>query len=578
MNSLVGKPKRLRFALLGVLLILVGGGIQSAVSLRSTAAVAFPLRAGVETFSYEDAEWKQLTETGSKIGPVVISPNVGPGTAQNADWLDRVQRAQAAGQTVYGWIDVSGTKAPIAVLDEASRYKFFYGVDGFYLAGLNPAALCGPGDYLGGLVESLRSIQPGVKIGITAYAEPNPCVETLVDLVHIPFSNPTDYAAYASITPFPNWTRGMAAGSTLQIWHTVSATSSGQIASVKASSTATSASYLNTTESVALTSQYWAQMVTEVAGSYTPSPLGLGTVIGQKFAMPTYFNDSTQWAALTAIGPQFTMAVLNPNSGPGLSKDDTIAAQVLAAQSQGIKVIGYVSTNYHGDGIHAPIHSVSDAANKYLTWYGVDGIFFDEAVHECSETTYLAGYVQNLKSIKPSALAVLNPGRNSGECLLSPVGAGAVPGAVGADLIVNFEGSAATYETWQPSFWTRNHPASKFWHIVYATPESDITRVVSLSQTRQGGTLFSSSLSPSSLPDVFASIPPPTYFDLLRSSIYGSVVNGPTTTSPTPPASTRLPASYATVPLQAPPNVRAAPPMSITCPSCASGRAPAPQG
>jgi Spherulation-specific family 4 len=581
LKSLVSNPSRARRALFGVVALLVGGGVQTTLSLRSTAAVSSPLRVGAETYSYGDAEWKQLTETPGKVGPVVISPSTGPGASQNSDVLDHVQRAQAAGQTVYGFINVSGAtpKAQAAVVAEANLYKTFYGVNGIYLAGVSTGALCGPSDYLNLVAADVRANVGISKIGINAYGEPNACVESLVDLVHISFANPTAYAAYAALGA-PGWTAGLAPGSTLQIWHSVDNTATAQVAAVKTTSVTTNASFLSTSDSVALTSAYWTQMVTDIAGTYTPTPLDVGTVTGQKFAMPTYFNDAPQWATITAIGPQFSLAVLNPNSGPGVAKNNTWAAQVLAAQAQGIKVIGYVSTNYHGLSGNAapylPTYDVAVAVNNYLTWYGVDGIFFDEAVYECSQTSYLAGYVQVLKTAKPLGIAIVNPGRNSGECLVAPAGVGAIPGAVGADVSVNFEGSAATYETWQPSFWTRYYPSSKFWHIVFSTPASEISRVVFLSKIRQGGILFSSDLSALVGPNAFANIPPATYLNSLRSSIYGSVVNG-TTTSSSPPASTRLPASFAPGPLQAPTNTRATAPLSITCTTCASGRAPVPQ-
>jgi Spherulation-specific family 4 len=536
LKSLVSNPSRARRALFGVIALLIGGGVQTTLLLRSNAVAAF--RVGVETFTYGDAEWKQLTETGSKVGPVIISPSTGPGLEQNSDVLDRVQRSQEAGQTVYGFIDVSGPKTQALVVAEANRYKTFYDVDGIYLAGISTAATCGPSDYLTLVTADIRTNVGINKIGINAYGEPNSCVQSIVDLVHIPFDSPTSYATYAAL---PSWTTALATGSTLQIWHSVRTTATAaEITTVKATAQTTSSSFLSTadgTASVPLapTSAYWTQMVSTVAGTYTATPLSVGTVLTQKFAMPTYFNDD-QWATLAAIGPQFSMAIVNPSSGPGTSKIPAIAAQVLAAQAQGVKVIGYVSTNYHGlpavvGNPHVPPYDVNTAVANYLSWYGVDGIFFDEAVYECNQTSFLAGYVQALRAAKSGALAAVNPGRNSGECLVAPTsGVGTVPGAVGADVSVNFEGSAATYETWQPSFWTRKYPAEKFWHIVFSAPAGNpMEHVVDLAKMRQGGLLFATDTSALSGGTAFSILP--TYLDALRSKIYGSVVNGTTTTT-----------------------------------------------
>ncbi len=579
LNSLVSNPSRVRRALIGLAALLIGGGVQSALSFRSTAAVTSPLRVGAETYGYGNADWTRLTETRLKVGPVVISPSTGPGVEQNSDILDRVQRAQAAGQTVYGFIDVSGStpKAQAAVVAEATLYKTFYGVNGVYLAGVSTAALCGAADYLGLVVANIRASASIDKIAVNAYGEPNSCVETLVDLVHIPFANPTTYAAYAALGS-PGWTQGLANGSNLQVWHSVAATPFAQIAAVVATSETTRVSFLSMSESTFTgapsTGAYWTEMVTKVAGSYTPVPLDLGTVTNQTFAMPTYFNDAEQWETIRSIGPQFSLAIVNPDSGPGVAKDNNIASQILAAQAQGIAVIGYVSTNYHGLSGNAapylPPYNVSTAVANYLTWYGVDGIFFDEAVHECSQTLYLAGYVQAFKEAKPHGLAVVNPGRNSGECLVAPRGPGSLAGAVGADVSVNFEGSAETYESWQPAFWTRYYPASKFWHIVFSTPQTSIDHVVDLSRSRQGGRVFLTDLSALGSPNGFAFLPPPMYLNALRLKIYGAVINGIPTT-------TRLPATAAHSSVQPTVEVRTTAPIAPPCPSCGSARLAAPQ-
>jgi len=36
-----------------------------------------------------------------------------------------------------------------------------------------------------------------------------------------------------------------------------------------------------------------------------------------------------------------------------------------------------------------------------------------------------------------------------------------------ADIFVTFEGSATSYQTFQPAAYTNNYTASRFWHIVY---------------------------------------------------------------------------------------------------------------
>jgi Spherulation-specific family 4 len=556
LKSLVSNPSRARRALFGVVALLIGGGVQTTLSLRSVA-VTTPVRVAVDSFSFGTTEWTQLHETGNKVGIVVISPNTGPGSFQDQLYLERVQRAQAAGQKIYGFIATAvsnGTvfqiKDAAAVAAEAGLYKTYYGVDGVYLQDVSTSDSCA---YLQGLVSGIRGIAGVSLIALRAPTEPGSCVATKVDVVHLPFLNATDYANYSPAV----WTAG-----TVEMWHSVEGVAEIDIAAVKTTSETKNVSYLSTKAGAgAPTSTYWTQLITKVAGSYTPTPLGFGTFTGQKFAMPTYFNDGPQWATLTAIGEQFSLAVLNPDSGPGVSAIPQIATQVAAAKLAGIKVIGYVSTNYEGDGVatHVPKELVDPAIKKYLDWYGVDGIFFDETSPECSKSATLATHVQYLRAQKSGAIVVLNPGRNTEECFASPSG-------LNADVIVNFENTAAVYETWLPSFWTNNYPASKFWHIVYSTSSANASHVVDLSLQRRGGLLFASDLSalvtgPS---NAFATLPVTTYLDALRQKIYGSVVNGSTTTTTTTTTTTSSTTSTTTTTTTSTTTTTAAPTTTTT--------------
>ncbi len=530
LKSLVSSPSRARRALFGVLALLIGGGVQTTLSLRSNA-ITNPVRVAVDTLSFGANEWTQLHETGSKVGIVVISPSTGPGISQDAVYLERVQRAQAAGQKVYGFIAAAVTvnsvvqiKSAAAVSAEATLYKSFYGVDGIYLQDVTTSDNC---VYLQTLTTAIRSTAVVSLVILRAPTEPGSCVAAHVDIVHLPFLTATDYQNYVPSA----WTSG-----TVEMWHSVDGVAEIDIAAIKTASLTKNVSYLSTkANSSAPTGSYWTRLITEVAGAYTPTPLGFATFTGQNFAMPTYFNDATQWATLTAIGPQFSMAVLNPSSGPGTARDTQIAAQVAAAQLAGIKVVGYVSTNYDGDGVssHFPLHPVNPAVKNYLDWYGVDGIFYDETSSECSKSAKLLTYTQYLRTEKSGALVVLNPGRNTEECFASQSG-------LNADVIVNFENTAAVYETWQPSFWTNNYAASRFWHIVYSTAGTDASHVVDLSLRRRGGLLFVSDLSAliPSPTNAFAVLPSTSYLNELRLKIYGSVVNGTTTTT-SPTSTTR---------------------------------------
>ena len=74
------------------------------------------------------------------------------------------------------------------------------------------------------------------------------------------------------------------------------------------------------------------------------------------------------------------VAIFNPSSGPGSSKDNNIASWVGKLQNAGIIAIGYVPDGY-ADTKNPGARSMAymmDAIKKYHDWYGADGIFFDE--------------------------------------------------------------------------------------------------------------------------------------------------------------------------------------------------------
>lgn len=116
------------------------------------------------------------------------------------------------------------------------------------------------------------------------------------------------------------------------------------------------------------------------------------------------------------------VAIINPFSGPGNTKDSNIVSWVEELQTAGIIAIGYVPDGYadtKNPGARTMTY-MKDAVKKYHDWYGVDGIFFDEfpnkAGHE-DRYTELTGYAKSLGM----KLTVGNPGASGSESYLGTV-------------------------------------------------------------------------------------------------------------------------------------------------------------
>ena len=102
------------------------------------------------------------------------------------------------------------------------------------------------------------------------------------------------------------------------------------------------------------------------------------------------------------------LVAINPSSGVGSSKDNNFVNGINNLKSAGIKVIGYVYTSY---GQRSPT-VMQDEINKYKSWYGVDGIFFDEM----SNSGGLEGYYSNINSYVHSTgmtFTMGNPGTDT---------------------------------------------------------------------------------------------------------------------------------------------------------------------
>ncbi|OLC25726.1 MAG: hypothetical protein AUH71_00590 [Thaumarchaeota archaeon 13_1_40CM_4_48_7] len=110
------------------------------------------------------------------------------------------------------------------------------------------------------------------------------------------------------------------------------------------------------------------------------------------------------------------VAIVNPASGPGASKDSNYVSGIAQLKAAGVVVIGYVSTAYTSRSLAA----VKGDIDKWGSWYGVDGIFFDEQTNWAGGESYYTQAGDYAES-KGLAFTVGNPGANSLPSYLSTV-------------------------------------------------------------------------------------------------------------------------------------------------------------
>jgi len=203
-------------------------------------------------------------------------------------------------------------------------------------------------------------------------------------------------------------------------------------------------------------------------------------------AVPAYFypNGSTLplWSQMDNAAPTLKIAVVNPASGPGLTPDPYYQAAVRAAQQAGVTVVGYVPTAWGNTSI-ASIANVEAEVNAYHSWYGVNGIFFDQASTSCSDATPSTSYYATLYSYVKNwgGTVILNPGTQTQSCYVQD-----------ADVLLTFEGTDSQYvNSYSAPSWVRNYSPSHFWHLIYDTSRvTAMTQAVRLSKQRNAGYVY----------------------------------------------------------------------------------------
>ncbi|HEY6762197.1 MAG TPA: spherulation-specific family 4 protein [Baekduia sp.] len=164
-------------------------------------------------------------------------------------------------------------------------------------------------------------------------------------------------------------------------------------------------------------------------------------------------------AALAGARPRPRMVVVNPASGPGAERSDGYAGAVRKLKAAGVRVLGYVPTGYG----YRPLDAVRADVQRYLSWYHVDGIFFDEASSSADQLPYYRTAASAARD-GGGRLVVLNPG---------------VPPDSGyfdvADVVVTYEGTFADYGDAQETTpaWLRDEDPNRVANLIYDATRAD---------------------------------------------------------------------------------------------------------
>jgi hypothetical protein len=120
--------------------------------------------------------------------------------------------------------------------------------------------------------------------------------------------------------------------------------------------------------------------------------------------IPLYNEPDSTWTTIVNVHAEYPnvpiIAVVNPDNGPGSSKDSTFLAGIQQLQAGGVKVLGYVDLLTNCECSVNPLSTVESEVSEYWSWYHTNGIMFDDFNNgfTYSPSTYssLSSYVKSL--------------------------------------------------------------------------------------------------------------------------------------------------------------------------------------
>lgn len=216
----------------------------------------------------------------------------------------------------------------------------------------------------------------------------------------------------------------------------------------------------------------------------------------QSLAVPSYFEPGSQWTQMQNAYPTVRTIVANPRNGPGDYRSDYVE-HIDESQAAGLNVLGYVHTGYGS----RSIAEVKAEIDNYYSWYGVDGIFLDEASTDCQDAQdYYLDLYRYIKGKDGKTKVVVNPGMPTEECYMEV-----------ANIVVTFEGSYDSYvNNYSTPSWVGDYSPRRFWHLVHSAPTiTEMERAVRLSKDRNAGWVY---VTPDTLSNPWDTLPPDVYW------------------------------------------------------------------
>ena len=213
--------------------------------------------------------------------------------------------------------------------------------------------------------------------------------------------------------------------------------------------------------------------------------------------VPAYFYPTPDgyWNELDSAAARVPLVVImNPDNGPGTSKNKAYVQALLKLRHAGGKTIGYIHTSYGA----RTLADVEQDIDLYLSFYVMDGFFVDEMTNDSDSrhVDYYATIYQYIKAKGANYTVTGNPGSNTQENYIAkPTD----------DSFMIFEDNATNYVGFVPSHWVAKYSAQQFAHLPYAVATADtMSNYVKLAINRNANWIY---ITDNTLPNPYNALP-----------------------------------------------------------------------
>lgn len=231
-----------------------------------------------------------------------------------------------------------------------------------------------------------------------------------------------------------------------------------------------------------------------------------------RMLIPLYSDPpSSYWNQVIAANTYHNIdAIINPADGVGNSKQSSYVTGISQLRSAGVGIFGYIYTEYGSRDINA----VKNQVDTYQLWYGVDGIFFDEADNTQAHLSYYVD-IYNYVHSKGMSVVSINPGTSTIEGYMNA-----------SDNVCVYETSP--YNTIPYPNWAKNYPASKFCALQYSSTREQMISFVADAKSKNIGYVY---VNDDDLPNPWDTVP--SYLAEEASLLAGSGTSSSATPTPT---------------------------------------------